>query len=185
MVFIPITSLDLNFEYITIPLILLYTCIPITNILILPKFLIYPSSHRVAITSGLFGQGSGPVQMTNVSCDGSESSIFGCLYNRTKECPTNQTAGVVCTNGKYAVPSLTICILNTVYFVTTRHVFLWSLPYKNYDTELYWWAFRTQMRRHCSLHDAVWFIFFDDGNIIQLFHMLSVFTEINRCFLTV
>lgn len=133
VVFIPITSLDLNFEYITIPLILLYTCIPITNILILPKFLIYPSSHRVAITSGLFGLGGGPVQMTNVSCDGSESSIFGCLYNRTKECPTNQTAGVVCNNGNYAVLSLTICILNIVYFeenkvfclsVTTRHVFL-------------------------------------------------------------
>uniref|UniRef100_K1PUY0 Deleted in malignant brain tumors 1 protein n=1 Tax=Magallana gigas TaxID=29159 RepID=K1PUY0_MAGGI len=55
--------------------------------------------YGVAITSGLFGLGGGPVQMTNVSCDGSESSIFGCLYNRTKECPTNQTAGVVCNNG--------------------------------------------------------------------------------------
>nr|XP_034333598.1 deleted in malignant brain tumors 1 protein-like isoform X2 [Crassostrea gigas] len=54
--------------------------------------------YGVVITSGLFGLGGGPVQMTNVSCDGSESSIFGCLYNRTKECPTNQTAGVVCTN---------------------------------------------------------------------------------------
>lgn len=54
--------------------------------------------YGVAVTSGLFGLGNGPVQMTNVSCDGSESSIFGCLYTRTKECPINQTAGVVCTN---------------------------------------------------------------------------------------
>lgn len=54
--------------------------------------------YGVAITSGLFGLGSGLIQMTNVSCDGSESSIFGCLYTRTKECPINQTAGVVCTN---------------------------------------------------------------------------------------
>ena len=51
-----------------------------------------------SLGKAFFGQGSGPVFMNNVECQGTEDSIFFCLSDAigVHDCDHNNDAGVVC-----------------------------------------------------------------------------------------
>ena len=53
------------------------------------------------MTTGQFGQGSGPISF-DVACDGNEPSILYCPRNPTGQhgCSQRQDVGVVCETGK-------------------------------------------------------------------------------------
>lgn len=50
----------------------------------------------VALPNSFFGVGSGPVQLSNVQCSGSENSLLDCSHNLTAHCPRFRDAGVTC-----------------------------------------------------------------------------------------
>ena len=52
----------------------------------------------IAYSNARFGQGSGPVHMSNVGCSGSESRLIDCSYNSVY-CSYND-AGVSCQIGE-------------------------------------------------------------------------------------
>ena len=56
----------------------------------------------IAITTGVFGQGLGPVLLHNVMCTGYEHRIFDChnLGIERSSCGHSRDAGVVCSTGK-------------------------------------------------------------------------------------
>ena len=62
------------------------------------------SLHTIAIAVGYagFGQGTGPVLLSNVGCTGTESSLLSCSH-RVAYCSHSRDAGVVC-------PSCESCI---------------------------------------------------------------------------
>ena len=51
-------------------------------------FSVYMSAH--------FGQGSGPVLLTDVACMGSEAELVDCSYSDVNSCTHSQDAGVDC-----------------------------------------------------------------------------------------
>ncbi|XP_072016052.1 scavenger receptor cysteine-rich domain-containing protein DMBT1-like [Amphiura filiformis] len=55
-------------------------------------------------TDAFYGQGTGPVLMDDVHCDGWESSISLCTFNGwyDNDCLHNEDAGVICSNGGFA-----------------------------------------------------------------------------------
>ena len=52
--------------------------------------------------NGNFGQGSGPIYFSDMSCRGNESSILHCPRNSATQhdCSHSQDVGVVCQTGK-------------------------------------------------------------------------------------
>ena len=61
--------------------------------------------HKIAIAvfNAAFGQGSGPVLLSNVGCTGTESSLLSCSRSGNSFCSHYSDAGVVC-------PSCKLCI---------------------------------------------------------------------------
>lgn len=58
-------------------------------------------SGAIAGLSGSFGPGSGPIILHDVTCSGSEYSLFECGYQvlETSNCAYYQTAEVTCAVG--------------------------------------------------------------------------------------
>ena len=56
----------------------------------------------VAVTNSPFGQSTLPIVYSDVTCSGSETNILECgrKLHGTFECPTDNTAGVICSDGK-------------------------------------------------------------------------------------
>ena len=50
----------------------------------------------VAISNAFFGQGTGPIQIDNVQCDGNETSLLNCTHNTVGNCLHYEDAGVRC-----------------------------------------------------------------------------------------
>ncbi|XP_072019358.1 scavenger receptor cysteine-rich domain-containing protein DMBT1-like isoform X2 [Amphiura filiformis] len=62
-----------------------------------------PYASPAALTSTVFGQGSGVIWMENVGCYGTESSLGQCNHNGlgvlSSSCTHSRDAGVICTDG--------------------------------------------------------------------------------------
>ena len=50
-----------------------------------------------ALGSATFGQGSGPIQIDDVSCIGNETNLLNCTHLTTHNCAHSKDAGVVCS----------------------------------------------------------------------------------------
>ena len=50
----------------------------------------------VARTSAYFGQGTGPIQLSNLQCTGNEDFLQNCTYSSTNTCTHGNDAGVTC-----------------------------------------------------------------------------------------
>ncbi len=59
-------------------------------------------AEAIARVGAVFGQGSGPVILSDVICSGQETSLHNCTSDRTRasSCPHSQDAGVTCSPGK-------------------------------------------------------------------------------------
>ena len=49
-----------------------------------------------AYSSAFFGQGSGPIQLDNVNCIGTEATLLNCTHLTTHNCGHQDDAGVAC-----------------------------------------------------------------------------------------
>ena len=52
----------------------------------------------IAFGSAYFGQGSGPINLDDVQCTGTEAGLLDCTYNPTHNCVHFEDAGVRCLN---------------------------------------------------------------------------------------
>ena len=59
----------------------------------------------VAVTNSPFGQSTLPIVYSDVTCSGSETNILECgrKLHGTFECPTDNTAGVICSDGSHTM----------------------------------------------------------------------------------
>ncbi|XP_019636799.1 PREDICTED: deleted in malignant brain tumors 1 protein-like [Branchiostoma belcheri] len=64
------------------------------------RMLGYPNATQVR-NDAYFGQGTGPIYMDDLRCDGNETSLFSCSYAgwTINDCDHGQDAGVVCRTG--------------------------------------------------------------------------------------
>ena len=61
----------------------------------------YSTYNVEEFTEAYFGQGNGSIYMDDVSCVGTESSLFSCSYRRYTNCEDHsEDAGVRCGSGK-------------------------------------------------------------------------------------
>ncbi len=62
---------------------------------------LYITLGAVARPNAYFGQGSGPIFITDVNCTGLEGRLFDCMMGSLEEnnCGHHQDAGVVCLAG--------------------------------------------------------------------------------------
>ena len=61
--------------------------------------------ESASVGSAYFGPGTGPINMDNVFCSGSESQLTDCSYSDTHNCAHSEDASVICLEvpGKYRV----------------------------------------------------------------------------------
>jgi len=57
---------------------------------------LFLSTIAIAVSRVTFGQGTGPVFLSNVGCTGTESSLLSCSPIGVTYCSHSQDAGVVC-----------------------------------------------------------------------------------------
>ncbi|XP_053397723.1 neurotrypsin-like [Mercenaria mercenaria] len=65
------------------------------------RMLNFPGLEAHAFSSAPYGQGSVPIRLDDVSCDGSESSIFDCSHSTwgSNNCGHSEDVGVSCVSG--------------------------------------------------------------------------------------
>ena len=56
----------------------------------------HPGGRQLQGNSHSWGHGSGPIHMSEVSCSGSETNIFNCMFGSTNSCNHNEDVGVEC-----------------------------------------------------------------------------------------
>ena len=66
----------------------------------------YPSSGAVSLSNSYFGNGYGPIWLSQVNCSGSEFNLFNCKLNYDHNCTHFKDAGVQCIN-KSSTPVIT------------------------------------------------------------------------------
>ena len=81
----------------------------------------------VSTSSASFGQGGGPVHVSNIQCNGTETQLQACAYSLTNNCTHSSDAGIMCIGKpnnfiKGAIAScitiiLTICVQIYASFV--------------------------------------------------------------------
>ena len=49
-----------------------------------------------ALTQAAFGQGTGLIHLDDLMCDGTEDSLFECVFDPTHNCAHSEDAGVIC-----------------------------------------------------------------------------------------
>ncbi|XP_056014421.1 deleted in malignant brain tumors 1 protein-like [Ostrea edulis] len=54
------------------------------------------SEYGVAVSNGLFGEGSGPIVLDDVHCRGDENSVVDCSYSSVHNCNHGEDAGAIC-----------------------------------------------------------------------------------------
>lgn len=50
----------------------------------------------MAVSNGLFGEGSGPIVLDDVHCRGDENSVVDCSYSSVHNCNHGEDAGAIC-----------------------------------------------------------------------------------------
>ena len=50
----------------------------------------------LSLTNAYFGQGSGPIQLNNVQCSGSEVTLLQCSHSTINSCGHYEDAGIRC-----------------------------------------------------------------------------------------
>lgn len=55
----------------------------------------------VAARGAAYGEGSGPIQMDDVSCTSSDSRLIECIHSEIHNCGHKEDASVVCRVGKF------------------------------------------------------------------------------------
>ena len=60
------------------------------------EFVLLTIIGAYAFTSAYFSQGTGPIQLNNVQCTGSEPTILQCTYLTVHNCGHNEDAGIRC-----------------------------------------------------------------------------------------
>ena len=56
----------------------------------------------MATLSASFGQGDGPIHISNVRCNGSETQLQACAYSLSNSCTHSSDAGIMCV-GKLTI----------------------------------------------------------------------------------
>ena len=57
------------------------------------------TTGAAALTSAYFGQGTGPIQLDNVHCIGSETTLLQCSHSTIDNCGHSEDAGIRCPGG--------------------------------------------------------------------------------------
>ena len=90
----------------------------------------------VAISSSIFGQGSGPIHLDDVACSGTERRLIDCLYTHIDNCVHSKDAGVRCQG---------LCMYTSLSFTTgyDQHIDLLILACNNiyFNHTLVAWKF--------------------------------------------
>ena len=60
----------------------------------------YQSDGAVARTGAYFGQGTGPIQLSNAQCIGTEAFLQNCTHSTANSCTHGNDAGVTCPSKK-------------------------------------------------------------------------------------
>ena len=57
----------------------------------------------IAVSGGRFPDGTGAMNMDDLECNGTESSLFDCMFSENSDCSHSEDAGVFCgvTLGEY------------------------------------------------------------------------------------
>jgi hypothetical protein len=64
---------------------------------------------------GMYGQGVGPINLDDVACSGSETSLLSCAYDsNTADCTHAEDAGVRCHSCK----SLYMLTMHILYYIS-------------------------------------------------------------------
>ena len=72
-----------------------FECMHLCNVLC------FPNSGLVAYSGGTYGQGIGPINLDDVACSGTETTLVACSYDRnTADCTHADDAGVRCHSRK-------------------------------------------------------------------------------------
>ena len=86
----------------------------------------YGTENATARSSAYFGQGSGPIHLDNVTCNGSESRLIDCSHISIHNCGHHKDAGVTCSGmliTLYLIALLQNCIIPTLHWLQS----LWDL----------------------------------------------------------
>ena len=59
-------------------------------------YLLWAATGAVAVGFADFGPGTGPILVSNVQCNGSESRLVDCSYAPRRSCEHFDDAGVIC-----------------------------------------------------------------------------------------
>ena len=68
-----------------------------------------------AFSSANFGQGSGPIQIDDVSCIGNETNLLNCTHSTIHNCTHNEDAGVVCSGEIIVIGAMLLIFIDWIF----------------------------------------------------------------------
>ena len=81
----------------------------------------YSTYNATALSRAYFGEGTGSIHLDDVSCTGTESSLFSCSYNSNHNCGHHEDAGVRCSNSFITdvtpTPPCKLYVFHTVFMI--------------------------------------------------------------------
>ena len=66
-------------------------------------YLVYASGSVAYTNANQYGQGTGPILMSNVGCTGTESRVLDCSYYPFHECTHSYDVGIKCEGKCYCI----------------------------------------------------------------------------------